>query len=837
MFDLSGYKEKLRSLRDEIDRWNKEGVGGHFQVVWYTNNVDRLIKSIFWDIYGKKIPEFSLIALGGYGRKELSLASDIDLLFLWLDEPSEEEMERITGFVHAMWDVGFEFSGSFKGIGEIVESASKDETVKLSLIDMRLIGGSYKPYKKLKLLFDKIYSKDPKDLISLLEGWVENRCEKYGSSVQLIEPNIKESPGGLRDVHTIYWIGKMLYGVEDFKELEKKGLLTTLEFETLKKARDFLWRVRNFLHSIRSRKNDYLDLTIQPEVALSMGYRKVDKFHPALYMMKDLYYHMRSVRKVLKAFLTRVKEEFGIEKDGAAENFVKYIFEERFDKPSKFLLRVYKGLEINVDFDRIYRGFWVPPLYWREQDMYSPEVRDMLIKIANFPESYPAIRFLHETGFLSRLFPEFDAITGLLQLDLYHKYTVDEHTFMAIKNLEELPKKNIPFGEELIRIYKGLLESGEKYRLIIALLFHDIGKGKGRGHSARGMKIAIKYMERLNFSEEDIAYLSFLVRNHTVMAEYAFKRNIYDIGTLSSFVELLGNRRRLDLLYLLTYADLSAVSPNNWDDWKASTLLELYFRACDFLERIRVDADYYEDSYEEVERIMKEKGYTPEEVKRLWEFLPVDRNSCFLPMEIVEVLSGIDRVVNHGESIFVELLREGYEGSFKFIVVKPHKKGSFHKVVGSLTAQGIDIWGANLFECKNGISVYIFELSSVKEKVNFAEVFKNFLEKDSDYIDREVRRVRNRFFRRDIHTDIPTQVTINNAISPKYSIIEVKTRDRIGLLYDISKIFADNDIEIHFVKATTEGIRAIDVFYVTKDNKKLTEMEFLKLQKQLKQKL
>lgn len=837
MLDILSYKQKLKDLRTEIDSWNREGVGGHFQVVWYTSKVDKLIKSLFWDIYGKRIPNFSLIALGGYGRKELNLASDIDLLFLWLEEPSEAEVESLSKFVQSMWDVGFEFSSSFRNLEETIESTSKDETLKLAILDARLIGGSYRPYKSLKSSFSRIFGDEPKKLIDLLEGWIDARSKSYGVSVQLIEPNVKESPGGLRDIHTIYWIGKLLYGIEDFRDLEKKGLLTTLEFETISNARDFLWRVRNSLHSIRGRKNDYLDLSVQPDVAYSLGYRKVDRFQPSLYLMKDFYKHVRGVRKVLRAFLTRVREEFNIGKDEAFGNFVKYIFEERFDSPSKLLFRVYKGLEIGVDFERIYRAFWIPPLYWRDQDMYNKDTRDMLIKIFNFSKSYPAIRFLHEIGFLSRLFPEFDRITGLLQLDLYHRYTVDEHTFLAIRNLEELPDSDVPLKEELMSSYGRVLEKSKKYILVLALLFHDIGKGKGRGHSARGMKIAVRYMEKLMFDDDDISMVSFLVKNHTLMAEYAFKRNIYDIGTITSFVDRVENLEKLDLLYLVTFADISAVSPNNWDEWKASNLMELYLRARDMLEKGKIELVSYDDIYMEVEKIMVNEGYTREKVRELWNLLPLDRGLYLLPSIIASILIGLDKVISGQEGIFAKFVEDGYDGSGKLVVVKPYGRLDFYKVVGSLTANAIDIWGVNLFECKNGLSVYIFELANMKEKMDLREIFRKFILKDYDSIDREAKRVRSRFLKREISVDIPTQISMNNTISPSYSIIEVKTRDRIGLLYDISKTLAEYGVEIHFVKAVTEGRRAIDVFYVTKNGEKLTDKEFLQIQKVLKQKI
>lgn len=827
---IGEYKKKLELLRSEVKKWNREGVGGFFQVSWYTSKVDEVVRSLFFHIYGRKPPPFSLVALGGYGRKELNLASDIDLLFLYSDTPREVDEESISSFVRAMWDIGFEFSCSYRGVEETLEFAEKDQTLKLSLLDARLIGGSYIPYFFLKRLMTKYFTTDPKRVIEMLEAWIDERYRLYGTSIQLIEPNVKESPGTLRDIHTVYWIGKLLYQIEEFRELEKKGLLTILEFETLSKARDFIWRVRNAIHSIKGKKNDFLDLSVQPEVADILGYRSVDKFSPSVYMMKDFYNHVISVRKVMKAFITRVKEEFRIEPASGVRDFVKYLYEERFESPAKFLKRIYKGLELNVDFERIYRGFWVPPLYWRESDVYSEATREALIDILNFPKAYPAIRFLHETGFLSRLFPEFDRITGLVQLDLYHKYTVDEHTLLSIKAFESLAVDTPVLGELLVTFFKEFMPT--KYLIMLALLFHDLGKGKGRGHSVRSMKLAIRYMEKMGFSEQDIALVSFLVRYHTTMAEYAFKRNIYDTGTLASFVDLVGSIERLKMLYLVTYSDISAVAPGNWDDWKAMALYELFVRAKDMLEGKRgLDViGSLEDTYRDVLRLMMFDKYDESKVKFLWDLLPWDKGIRLVPNIIAVILKGIDRVLTSRE-LFAQVVDSAYDGTYRLIVVKPYGIGDFYKVVGAISANGIDIWGANLIECKQNISVYVFELSNMKE--GFLENFMKMLDK-TEQIEKEVKRVSSRYYRRTVPVDIPTQVTLNNSISPEYSLIEIKTRDRIGLLYDISRVLANCEVEIHFVKAVTEGRRAIDTFYVTKNGIKISDKDFLKISKALK---
>ncbi|BAT70997.1 [protein-PII] uridylyltransferase [Thermosulfidibacter takaii ABI70S6] len=836
------YREEVKKAKSKIVDWNKSGVKGWFQVSIYTREIDNIIRRVLKEAFKEVSPSYSVVALGGYGRKELNLCSDLDIMFLWRTPLSQEEEDSLNTIIQIMWDLGLDVGHSYRSVDEALALASEDDATKCSYLDARLLGGSLNPYyvfmNRLKRQF---LGKDPKVFYRIMDRWLEDRYGRYGSSMYLLEPNVKESPGCLRDLHTCYWIGRELYGVVEFADLKKKGLLTPLEYETLEEARDFLWRVRNVLHEKRGRKNDMLTIDLQPEVAYQLGYRDTRKLLGVEYFMKDFYNHVRHVKRVTKAFLLRTKEEF-FEDVSVSLHPLRVLLEERFDKPADFLKEVVKLLKEGVDFEEFYKGFWVPPLHWRESSIYSEETRDAFVELLNQEHCYQALNFLHEIGFLERLIPEFGKITGLMQFDLYHKFTVDEHTLLSIKNVETLPSKEEPMYADLKRIYLGLYKSGKKYLLMLALLLHDIGKGKGGGHSARGARIAAEVLQHMKFSEEEIDLVTFLVRNHTVMSEFAFRRDISDTKTVTAFASIVGSVEKLDFLYVLTYSDVSAISPELWNEWKATLLHSLYLRTKELLENKSetksVDPYSFRMLVGEIYRRL-DKAFDIEKIEQVLKSIPEENLISLSPELLSVIVRGMEEAEQQG--VAVAWCFEELEGLSKLVVVDKTEHGDASKAVGIISSRRLNIQSASLITCKTGCRIYVFEVtmldfSPVKDQClmkDVAEAVKKATLGEID-VDSEIRKRHVRLSKRDRVFHFETKVRLNNNILPTFSVIEVKTQDRVGLLYTLMKELRALGLEVHMAKVSTEGNRAVDTFYVTKNGQKIREYEFPEIVRRIK---
>ncbi len=839
---VKGYREAIKRAKKRIVEWNKSGVRGWFQVTLYTQEIDAIIREVLKEAFLKVSPSYAVVALGGYGRRELNLCSDLDIMFLWRTPLSEAEEESINLIVQVLWDLGLDVGHSYRSVDEALALAKEDDATKCSYLDARLLGGSFTTYYVfMGRLKRELLGQDPSSFYRIMDSWLEERHHRYGSSMYLLEPNVKESPGCLRDLHTCYWLGKELYGVFDFADLKKKGLLTPLEYQTLEDARDFIWRVRNAVHEKRGRKSDILTIDMQPEIAYQLGYRDTRGLLGVEYFMRDFYNHVRNVKRVTKAFLLRTKEDFFPEVSVSLHP-VRCLLEERFETPAQFIKEVVRLLDEGVDFEEFYRGFWVPPLHWREATMHSDETREAFVALLNHPRSYEALSFLHEIGFLERLIPEFGKITGLMQFDLYHKFTVDEHTLLSIKNVESLPKREEPMYADLKRIYEALLDARRKYILIISLLLHDIGKGKGGGHSARGARIASDVLQSMGFSEEEIELVTFLVRNHTVMSEFAFRRDVSDIRTVAAFASIVENLERLDFLYVLTYGDVSAIAPDLWNDWKAALLHSLYLRT---KEMLLSDAAKREEAPINYRILVGELyrrlggGMNLEEIEQFVRVIPKE-NLVSLSLDVLAVVvRGMKEALSEGVS--VSWCFEEVEGISRLVVVDGSSQGDVSKVVGIISSRRLNIQSAYLITCSNGIRVYVFEVTSldfspVKSKSlmdDVAKAVENAIWGRVD-VEEEIRKRHVRLSKKEKVFKMETKVRLNNNLLPNFSVVEVKTQDRMGLLYILMREFLSLGLEVHMAKVSTEGNRAVDTFYVTKNGQKIREYEFPEIVRRIK---
>lgn len=840
-------RKEVQEARQQIIQWNREGVKGGLQVAIYTQKIDTILRELFKVIYKWGHPTYSIVALGGYGRRELNLQSDIDLMILYQGERQEMEEQAFRG-IQCLWDLGLHVGHSYRSVKEALSLGKEDVTIKTSFIDARIIGGSMNPFISFtKGLNERLIFPHLTTYLEDLYNWTQERHEKFGSSMYLLEPNVKESPGGLRDIHVILWIAKIVYGISAFGDFKRKGLLTPLEYETLENALDFIWRVRNDIHAVRNRKNDVLSLDIQPEVSHHMGYRDTKRLLGVEHFMKEYYGKVRDIRRVLRAFMLRTMEEMNMKQRGRLEEIktIREVMEHPFSTPAHFLREVHRLQAEGIELEDIPRGFWVPPLHWREENFISPHVREIFKEILNAPRAYETLRFLHEIGFLERMFPQWERLTGLMQYDLYHRFTVDEHTLLAVHYLEALEGEE---AEELAYLRKAYRElKGEVYILTLAILLHDIGKGKGGGHALRGARMANEILEQMGFPEELVDTVQFLVRHHTTMTQMALRRDTTDLRISVELAEICKTTKRLDMLYLITYADLRAVGPDVWTEWKGALILEVYLKARDLLEKgiwtlpPELDEISFNLIVGELHRYLNSESSLYEVRNYLMQF--PERYIIHTPLKrMVEHFHLLKRARENGLAFSYIHNTDG--GFTEVTMIKREHLGDLSKAVGILSSHRLNVISAWVFPRKDGFSLDIVQVSDPhfrpvtdgglwrKIEEEMEEVFKDKIDLE------ELIRSRKGVYlsKREKVVRVKTKVALDNNISDKYSVIEIKAQDKLGLLYFITRSLSILGINIHMARITTEGNRAVDAFYVTKaDGTKLTDREFISILKVLRE--
>jgi len=839
------YQDLVSELRQEIEKarnlmvkWNREGVGGWFQVATYSQKIDGILRTLFKRVFQGAYPDYSIVALGGYGRKELNLQSDVDLMFLYLKAQDEID-EKVLQGVQCLWDLGLQVGHSYRSVDEALSMAMEDMTVKTSYLDARLLGGSLNPFACFMKGVDKhIITPNKEAFLDSLYQWTLERHKRFGASMYLLEPNIKEGPGNLRDIHAVMWAAKTVYGITLFRELKRKGLLTPLEYESLERALDFVWRVRNDIHAIRNRKNDVLSLDIQPEVAHHLGFRDTRQLMAVEHCMREYYSRVRDIRRISRAFLLRTMEEMGMKSPGVSPDnmrLLREVMEHSFPTPAHFLQEVYKLQEKGVDLLNIPKGFWVPPLHWRVENFNSPGVREALIRILNAPGAHQVLRFLHEIGFMERLFPRWERLTSLMQYDLYHRYTVDEHTLISVQSLEELEEhadSQLAYLKEAYERHKD-----KKYLLLLATLFHDIGKGKGGGHTLRGARIAANIMLAMGFPEDEVDTVQFLVRHHTTMTQMALRRDSTDPRVAMELADLCKTTERLEMLYLLTYADLSGVGPDLWTDWKGVLILDLYLKSRNCLESgeavtWKVDEATFHMMVQEIHRHLKTEVSLQKIEEELLQF-----DERYLLQIQVEKMPAHIKLLNEAKDkgLGISYYHDYDAGYTEVTIAKKEHMGDFCKVVGVISSHRLNILSAWVFPRKDDYCIYIIHVNDsyfmpitderIWQKVE-DEMDRAFQEKLD--LDEMIKSRRGRHISKKAHMiKVRTRISLDNKISDLYSVIEVKAQDKVGLLYLITSTLYILGVNIHMAKVSTEGNRAVDAFYVTKEGgTKLTEREF-----------
>lgn len=811
---------------------------------------DELLGQLADHFLGYWKDQIALLALGGYGRKEMSPYSDIDLLFLRPDDAPEGVYRGIRNILYMLWDSKVELGHSVRTVSECRQEAEKDLAVLTSLLDVRLVWGSATIFRHLLIQTRRMIEEaDPLDLYLRIEAEILKSSDKFGHTIYLLEPHLKEGPGSLRYIQLIGWLIRLIFGCNNFDDLCPAGLATPRTVQQVKEAMDFLAEVRAGLHFLAGRRDDRLKFEAQSILADKMGFSDTRERRAVEGLMREFYRHAakldffgRRIRARAMLFLRpkiatevkilRLDQSFYIG-SGGIDHFVPESIEQ---DPGQMLQAFQKIAETGCDLDirlvDIVRGRLDSVNEAFRQDSKANKI--FLDIFSTGGSIARAINAMMKVGFLERFITEFQSIRFLPQHDVYHQYTVDLHTIAVLENIDSFSGPGSDPEDAFLHTIFAKLENREV--LYLAGLLHDIAKGRGPGHEVRGVQVALPVLERLGLTSESIDEVCFLIRNHLAMTHLAFKKDLHDDPLVNRFAENVMYKRRLDLLMLLTHADLRAVGSTALNSWRKMLLSELYFRTLDIIEGEGLDGEDLADWIGQIKAVVRE--LVPEQWRgnQLEAFLSQAGSRYFLdfyPGVIAEhyidmhsyLLQRTQISLDAGDVIArkVDHIKPGYSS---VTLITRERRGLFFRIAGTLSANRINILSAWSHSIGDAV-VATLHVNDIPEGPlddpdrweRFLGDFRRVMKGESD-VDALVasKRKSSGFVGTSSRPRFPLKVEVDNAASDSATIIEVYAHDRPGLLYDITRQIFSLGLNITLTKITTEIDQAADIFYVHDEN-------------------
>ncbi|WP_420569443.1 [protein-PII] uridylyltransferase [Thalassovita sp.] len=785
---------------------------------------------------GGKDESMTLIAVGGYGRGEMATFSDVDLLFLTSRQITPWAERVIEGMLYILWDLRLKVGHASRTIRDCVKLGKEDYTIRTALLEHRVLAGDAALAQELdERLRTDLFKGTAAEFIEAKLAERDARHKRQGGQRYVVEPNVKEGKGGLRDLQSMFWIAKYVHGVQDAAELVKLGVFTEGEFVSFKTAEDFLWSVRCQLHLITNRATDQLNFDLQVEVAERMGYKDTAGRRGVEHFMQDYFRYATETGDLTRIFLTKL-EAMHVKSAPLLERIFRRtprvkpgykVVHNRLnvDKQDEFLtdklnlLRVFEeglrtGMLIHPDAMRLVKA----NLHLIDDDLRNDKdarriFLDLLLKHGN-PER--ALRRMNELGVLGAFIPEFQPIVAMMQFNMYHHYTVDEHTIQCIKVLSQIEHEELI---EELPVASGILKRGVNRRILyIALLLHDIGKGRDEDHSVLGAQIARKVAPRLGLNKSECETVEWLVRYHLLMSDMAQKRDLSDPRTLRDFAKAVKTRKRLDLLTVLTVCDIRGVGPGTWNNWKAMLLRQLHKETSQALEHGLEDLNR-ENRGAEARRQLRDAldGWDPAALRHettrhyppYWQGLDTATHVIFANL-LRDIPDDEVRIDLH-----LDADRDATRACFALI----DHPGIFSRLSGALALVGANVVDARTYTSNDGYATAVFWIQDADghpyEKARL-ERLRQMIQKTlrGEVIATEAIKSRDKIKKRERAFKVPTSITFDNEGSEIYTIIEVDTRDRPGILFDLTRTLANNNVYIASAVIATYGEQVVDTFYV-----------------------
>ena len=820
---------------------------------------------------GAEAPAVALVALGGYGRGELSPWSDVDLMFLFPAKTRPSVLNPYTEFLtreilYILWDCGLKVGHSARTVDQVFVEARKSIQTKTSLLEARFIAGSQGVYEAFDRAYRNFYTGEAvKAYITERLDDQAHRRAKFGDTVFIQEPEVKNGVGGLRDYQNALWMARVKLGIATMDELAAQRYLKPEEVSAFTSAYDFLLRVRNDLHFLSTRATDVLSLDLQPRVAWNLGFRQEDIIARTELFMQAYYRAAQSVLQLAKLVESRLALTVGRDAQGGKIPVMEFLRANRFRRSQRVDGFILRGRELAAETPsvftedpvrliRVFRhcqqldcalGFPLAELIRESLPLAAGLTRSADAAVcfrAILAESgavHPTLARMHELGVLGRYIPEFDGLTCLVQHEFYHRYTADVHTLNTIRQLDLIFAAADPITDK----YRTVLhEIADPSLVYLTLLLHDIGKAEGiAGHSESGVRLAAPILERLGVSPSGADQVLFIIKNHLAMARFWQKRDVDDPKTAVAFAELVGTAERLRHLYVQTFCDARGTSVDLWNSYKDMLHTSLYKST---LERLKlgsaIDASYETKKQMTQQELIAQKmpGVSEDEITAHFSLLPERYFIHTDPAEVALHIQMVNRLltsINLAESVgslrpIVDWQDDVNRALTVVNIVTWDRAGLFYKLAGAFSVAGLNILGAKVISRSDHIAIdtfYVVEPGrGVVQSAAAQEAFARNIEaalmsnKDlyPDILAQAQKLNATRYLasgnREALHSSLPPLVEVYHEVSMQRTIVEVQARDQLGLLYRLTKTISETGFDITFARIGTERGMAIDTFYI-----------------------
>ncbi len=843
-----GMETRLKTQKQALDDLWSRGLSGTSLLKDHSLLADNFIRDCFAKIEISDLQSrVAVVGLGGYGRQELFPFSDIDLMILFHPRLRKKVGSVADGLLYPLWDTGYEVGHGVRTIKESMVQAAEDYVFQVAMLDARLVAGS-------EILFDKLIDTYRRkfieghrhDFVRNMNRYSEERRERFGSHGYLLEPNIKESKGGLRDLQAMVWSAKVVFGIDSVQGIVDAGFLLEKEGQRFQEAHNMLVRIRNRLHYISGRKNDQLYFEQQEEMAAAFGYKDGDEALSVEHFMRDVYGHLRAIAVIADLFFDHVNEVLGLGGTGlqVADREIENWIELRQNR----IHLVARPEELTAKPHLLMRVFLAAsrygvPVHHRSKMTITKNLGLITEKIRSSPrmaKPFSAIltapgtilqvmEAMLETGLLGSYLPEFARIDALAQHDVYHIYTVDRHSLQAVAELHKV------VGEEP-EIAAGVSRLKPFY---LAALLHDIGKNSGHDHSEYGAELVRVVGERLCLDHGEVEDLSFLVMYHLFIPENALRRDLNDTVFIKRCAETIKTSERLAMLYLLSAADSKATGPSAWSDWKATLMRDMYLKVDAYLAHMD-DAEgmpaivdrQFEEGVEWLRGKVVDLVSREADLKMNVADLSADYLNSFTPGTVVEHLKfhrDYYRVIRQKSLTIAEQSTDHWS----VLVMSRDNPGLLAKICGVMALNNLTVVNAQIFTWTDGTVVDVIDVRP-SDGLPFEE--RDWLKLNED-LDKAVshrlglsyrlyEKLKNNYsHKRDLTGSQDHRVVLDNDGSDDFTIVEVHAADLPGQLYRITQTLADLGINIHKAFIATEVGQLIDVFYVLDRNGRRIEGE------------
>ena len=781
----------------------------------------------------------ALVAVGGYGRAELFPYSDVDVLLLLPDgsaldtgDGADPLQAAVEGFLHACWDVGLEIGSSVRTVDECAEQARRDVTVQTAMLESRLLCGSRRVYNAFRQATDAVM--DPKAFLRAKVLEMRQRHVKYEDTPYSLEPNCKESPGGLRDLQLVIWVARAAGLGRNWNELAAKGLITPFEVGQLHKHEGTLKLVRARLHLIAGRREDRLVFDLQTAVAESFGYKPTQEQRVSEVLMHRYYWAAKAVTQLNQILMLNIEERIS----GSEEAPMRPIDDQFLDR----------GGMLEVAHDRLYveqphailrtflvyqqtpgvKGLSARTLraLYNARNLMDAEFRRDPVNRATFmqilrqPQGIThALRLMNQTSVLGRYLWVFRRIVGRMQHDLFHVYTVDQHILMVVRNMRRffIPEHahEYPFCSQLASQWD------DPWLLYVAALFHDVAKGRGGDHSVLGAAEARRFCRDHGVSREDCALIEFLVLQHLTMSRIAQKEDLSDVEVIQAFARRVGTPQRLVALYLLTVADLRGTSPKVWNAWKGKLLEDLYRLTLRALggDKPNLDAEI-ESRKQEARQLLALHSALPGTEEELWKTLDVSYFARHDAADIAWHARSLWRHLDTQQPV-VRARPSSVGDGLQVLVYSPDCPDLFARICGYFDSAGFSILDAKIHTTRAGFALDTFQVVSTRLEADDPAAYRDLISLVETQAVQALASTgplpeprRGRVSRRVRSFPVTPRVTLHPDERAQRWLLSVSTSDRSGLLYAIARVLARHHINLHLAKVSTLGERVEDTFLV-----------------------